>query len=260
MSEIGYHIMLRLEDDRVIAPTEGARRQLARIVLERGRAYRLLGLGSADTHGHLLAACGRRAAGELVRRVKIGLTRRLAPGIDFAPTRFKPISDQHHLERALLYVLRQQEHHGLSADPYHDGSNLLDLLGLRVLGAYTRENVRALVPRVRREDLLGCLGIAGLERPVEAPLELLAPAAAAAAGLAELVGSSADVNAARRAAIEVAGERRMARDLATALGCSERTIKRLRSRPAKEALVTAVTLQVRLRVLKPAFDQGIRSV
>ena len=51
--------MLRLRDDRVIAPTTAARRTLAGVVLGLGREPGLLAFSGADTHVHLLVACDR---------------------------------------------------------------------------------------------------------------------------------------------------------------------------------------------------------
>ena len=62
---IAHHLMLRLVDSRVIAPTEASRLELARSVLTIGRDYDLLAFGAADTHAHLEAACSERDATSL---------------------------------------------------------------------------------------------------------------------------------------------------------------------------------------------------
>jgi len=84
MPPLAHHLMLRLRDDRVIAPTTAARRTLAGVVLGLGREPGLLAFSGADTHVHLLVACDRAASGQLARRAEISLTRRLAPGVGFS--------------------------------------------------------------------------------------------------------------------------------------------------------------------------------
>ena len=54
---LGHHIMLRLDDSRVIAPVVEDRRAMARAVLKAGRPFRLLAFRAADTHLHLEVAC-----------------------------------------------------------------------------------------------------------------------------------------------------------------------------------------------------------
>jgi hypothetical protein len=251
MAELGQHIILRLEDDRVIAPTAAARRILARAVLEVARPHCPLAFNGVDTHLHLETAGSGAQASELARRLKLSLVPRLGLEVGFAPARIKPILDQHHLRRTFAYILRQHDHHGYDEDPHHDASNLPDLLGLRLVGGYTAANVRSLLPRVRRADLLAALGLSSLESPAEIPLALLADAAAAAAALPALTGRSVEVVEARRAAVHVAGDHHDSSALARALGCSPRTIRRLRSEPALEPLTRAVALQLHLRVSLP---------
>jgi hypothetical protein len=79
----------------------------------------------------------RVAAGELVRRVQLGLQGVLRPGDGFERARVRPIVDQQHLERTCWYIQRQRDSHGCGHDPFHEASNLPDLLGLRVCGAWT---------------------------------------------------------------------------------------------------------------------------
>ncbi len=246
MPPLAQHLMLRLRDDRVLVPSVRSRRVLATTVLRLAREVRLLAFRAADTHLHLAVACGRREAGELARRLEIGLQQRLGLEVGFAPAHLEPIQRQRHLRNTFTYVLRQEQRHGLASDPYHEASNLPDLLALRILGTWTAAHVRALLPRVGRADLLGFFGDPDLEDETVS-LDLLPEAAAAAAGLTELSGRSAEVVAARRAAVQAAGLRLTARELAALLGIGERTVKRLRAQPAPEELAEAVELQLRLR-------------
>jgi hypothetical protein len=249
MAALAQHICLRLNDNRVIAPSPCERRSAARAVLEQFAQATLLAFGLADTHLHLLAACARALAGELARRLEISLGRRLSLAIGFAPAYFKEVSDGSHLGRAFSYVLEQTAHHGLEWDPLHEASNLPDLLGLRPLGSYTATNVRQLLPRVTRDTLLGCLRLAALE-PADEPLDRLELAVAAATGLSTLAGAGREALAARQALVQVAGHRLSARALAQRLGVCERTVYELRRRPPSARLVQAVRLQLGLIQLR----------
>jgi len=229
MPPLAHHLMLRLRDDRVIAPTTAARRTLAGVVLVLGlgREPGLLAFSGADTHVHLLVACDRAASGQLARRAEISLTRRLAPGVGFSRAHILPVEGQRHLQNTFAYVLRQEERHGLPKDPCFDASSLPDLLGLRVTGAFMATSVRALLPQVGRAELLGWLG-ADLEQPAGS-FDLLPDAAAAAVCLPALVGHSRAAREARRAAVQLVGRELSTRELSSLLGVGERTVKRLRT-------------------------------
>src|SRR5688500_13941731 len=116
---IAYHVTIRLRDDRVIATSTPSRRLVARVVLHHGRRYGLLTFCASATHIHLLVACGEREAHEMARRIELALYHRLALGERFERARVRPIRTQGHLYAAFRYILRQQEHHGTSSDPYH---------------------------------------------------------------------------------------------------------------------------------------------
>lgn len=247
MDALAQHLVLRLRDNRVIVPTVADRRYLARAIFERAREYALLAFRAADTHIHLAAACSRLAAGQLARRIEISSTRTLRLAVGFAPAHIEPMRTQRHLRNTFFYILRQHQHHGIDTDPFHEGSNLPDLLGLRRIGVYSAENVRALLPRVRRADLLEVLGVATLDRPAELTLERLAAATAAAAALPDLSGCAAETNAARRAAIALAGRTFSSIQLSRALCTSRSTVNRMRHQPPCDQLVQAIRLQHRLR-------------
>src|SRR5262245_5666905 len=130
---IGYLLMLRLQDDRVIAPSPAERRLLARTVLRMTRRCFLLVFALVDTHVHLeVARCTREAAGELARRIELSLGRLLELPVGFERARVKTIVDQAHLAAAFRYTLRQDRHHGVDVDPLRDATSLPDLLGMRV--------------------------------------------------------------------------------------------------------------------------------
>jgi hypothetical protein len=242
---LAHHLCIRLVNNALIAPTARARRLLARAIFARAHELELLAFSLADNHLHLLVACLRAAAGELARTLELSLGRSLALEAGFSPALIKPVEDGWHLDRCFRYVLRQPERHGIGGDPLREASNLPDLLGLRPLGAATAAAVREHLPRIKRADLLALLGVRALG-PSDGGLEHLVEAALAASALPSLDGSSREVLAARRAALEVIGCRLPVREAARLLGTGERMLFRLRQRPVDAALVQAIRLQLHL--------------
>ena len=249
MSRLGYHIRFRLRDDGVIAATMEERRVLARCILEHGRSFALYAFGYPDTHVHLVARVERRGAGRLAQAIEVSLKRRLGLSTGFAQHEPRPLIDNAHMYNTVRYVLRQTERHKLDVDPLREGSNLLDLAGLRVLGSYTADNVRRWLPRLGRHELLEMLGVAELV-PVDGEVDQVIPAAMAASCCSSLTGSTREVVALRHAIIEVIGRRLPARDIAALLDCSRREIERRRQRPADPGLVRAIRLQLCLQEQK----------
>jgi hypothetical protein len=248
MEPIGQHLMLRLEDDRVIAPSVAARRALARCVLRCGRPFGLLAFAAPDTHLHLLALCSALLAAELCRRVAISLSKTLRPEARFRRYHAKPLINQAHTYSAFRYLLRQGEHHNVDVDPLGDASNLPDLLGMRICGSYTQRRVIEHLPRIKRVELLSRLPVASelLERPCR-KLDGLADAAAAAIGAPALVGRGSDVRAARAAATQLAAPMLTVRETADLLGISKRSVIRMRQQRVPLELARAVVLQARAR-------------
>jgi len=136
---IGYRLKLRLLDDASIAASVRDRRLLARAVLEKGRDHELLAFRARGRFLDLLAICDRATAGELARRVEIALANLLDLPSRFAPAAIDDNRDQWHLQSRFRLILGRRD----PADPLHEASNLPDLLGLRVLGCFTANNVRA---------------------------------------------------------------------------------------------------------------------
>ncbi|MFH2007479.1 MAG: hypothetical protein ABI333_12915 [bacterium] len=247
MSNLGYHIRIRLRDDRVIATDQRQRRILARAVLEQGRHSGLYAFGFPDHHLHAAARCTRKEAGGLAHRIGVSLKRKLALPVGFVQHPPKPIADTWHLYNAVEYILTQPEHHELDPelDPRHDASSLPDLLGLRPIGSYTAEHVRRWLPRLRRAAALKWLGVPALD-PVDGPLDSIVEATLAAGCRNNLVGSSKEVIDLRCAAVKVIGNRRTAEEIAAMLEVSLRTVTWLRGRSVDEALVRAIRLQLNL--------------
>lgn len=168
-------------------------------------------------------------------------------------------------------------------DPCHDAGSLPDLVGARILiprathlagtdrgegapialplGTATRSRVAAMLPRLRRDELLDELGLSGdaASSIDEAPLDPThrAGAAAASVGLAHLRARGQDEAAARLAAVHLAAGRVPVRELASALGVTPRAVFKLRVQLPLIALVRALALQLRMRAgrMLPA-DEG----
>lgn len=246
MAAVGQHIMLRLADDRVIAPTTAMQRMVARTVLRLASNTGLLAFRCVDTHLHINSLTSRVRAGKLAHAVESSLVQRLSLDVSFSPARFKDIADQHHLERLFHYILDQERHHGVHLDPFHEASVLPDLLGLRTLGGYVVNNVRSYLPRIRGQQLQQYLGEERLSRPVES-FDRLGEAAAAAAGLADLKGNTPETVMARCAAVSVAAGILTSPVIGMLLNIHKRTVQRLAARHPDPALVQATALQLRLR-------------
>lgn len=246
---IGYHTRIRLRGNRVIAPTTANRLMLVRIVCKMARKDNLLAFSVGDTHLHLESANSRLAAGRLVQRIESTSRRRLDLKGGFDEPYFKSIWEQQHLENTFEYDLTQNEHHGIGWDPYYETTNLLDLLGMRLVGDFTAGNVRSFLPRIKREYLIGILGVDPFVNVTVNPL-LVAEAAASAVGLPELTGSSRPEIQARIAADHVVRSQLPSAQLASLLRTSERTLYRIRQRNPDPRLVRAISLQMKMRQLK----------
>lgn len=246
---LGFHIMLRLADGRLLAPTVGERRVLARALLAQGVRRGLVAFGLADTHLHVMLLASRTIAGAFARYVETSLHWRLGVGVPFEPARLLPLRDQHHAYKTFDYVHRQDVRHELGIDVLREGTTLPDLLGLRVLDATTRSRVRAHLPRITRESLLVHFppGAFGFAPDASAPLDLLVEAACAAFAIEDLARRSADTARARHAAVHAAGQRASCRALADVFELSSRQINALRSRPAPPEAVSAIVQQALVR-------------
>lgn len=238
---VGCQVVFRAVDDLVLAPSAEKRREFASVMLRVGRPHGLFAFGVADTHGH--AALALAAAGRFVHDAKLALARALE--LELVTPTISVIRDTWHAEKVIAYVHRQDEKHGSNLDPLREGTSLHPLLGLVPDGAWIADRVRKLAPRVQRADLLAQLGVLRLDEALSLPV--LADAAAATVGVATLDGNGADVVRARLAAVHGAAEI-PAREVAAALGVTDRTVRKLREREPEAALVRAVRLQVGLRL------------
>ena len=244
---LGYHITLRLEGDRNLAPTMEARRLFARTVLTVARTFVLLACRWVDTHGHLEMLGTRKEAGELARRVQIALQHALHPGASFLPAHFTPMFTLAHVKSTFRYIMGQREHHELTIDPRHDASNAPDLLGARTTGLWTAVHVRRHDARLKRAHILEALAMEDPDVIADPPLDCLADAAAAAVCLSELDSSALGVTA-RIGAVHVAKDATTT-EIAALLQVSTRSVRRFRTRTADPAVVRAIRQQLAMRAM-----------
>ena len=153
--------------------------------------------------------------------------------------------------------MRQDIRHGLGSDPLHEGGNLQDLLGLRVLGTGAVATVRRLLPRVDREHLerLSLEGLPGV--PVtalspeaelaEAGLQNLREAACSAACLRQLEGKHPVRVEAKAAALQAGRRFGSVAQVAELVGIGRTRAKELVGLKVDPRLITAILRQLHLR-------------
>ncbi len=246
MEPLAWHVTMRRSVDRVIAPGAEQRRKLVDVCLQIGRDHGLFLLGAPDTHVHTAVETDRRDAGRFARDLETALCKHLDLGAGWAPAHFTPVEDQRHLRSLRSYILGNGRHHGSTDDPWLEGTNLPDLLGARLNGAYTAGRLRALLPRTTRALLLD---LAGLDDLVDLPdPDRLVDAAAAALGLPRLEGRGNAVLRARRAVIAVGESLGLSgATLAEMLALDRRSVLRLRASAPDPVLSRAIGLQCDLR-------------
>jgi len=256
---VGFHVIMRLWDSRAIASTQRAWRSIAVSFLTVGGPYPLLAFRAVDSHIHALVTCARDDAGEFARRVEISMQRRITPGVAFSEVHCVPVVDQRNLSSVFWYVLDNARRHRCEVDPLFEASNLQDLLGMRILGEWTRPLVRGALPRVRGERLRQLLPVAATG-DFRDP-RLLLEVATGAAGFPDLVlkgraPSKAQsgwgplaVQAAAHAAPEISSG-----EVARVLRASARTICKARSGDPGPELVAAIRQQLALRTAWATAD------
>jgi hypothetical protein len=240
---LGWHVRLSCADRRVLTPTIALRRRVLDVILGQTQALALLVFAIVDTHLHLQFAGGDRgSAVSAGKRIVLALGRVL--GVGFEPVYVKAIEDQSHMVSTFGYILRQEEHHGLSTIGWPECSSVLDWAQMRPTGRHVASAVNRWLPRAGGQ-LLRSLGVRRLH-PVCGPLEWIVPAGLCAASLPDLAGSDRRRNGLRRALLAVLDADRglKVRAQAELLGISERTRRRLLERPPSPELVRAVTLQL----------------
>jgi hypothetical protein len=244
VSAIAHHVVFRLQDDRVLAPSEAARRAWIRWFAAAAEALPILVWRLADTHGHVVVLGDLGVAEELVRRMRIWARLGAKLPVPIEVQRTKPILSQAYLESAFWYVLRQGEHHGVEVDRWQEAGALPDLLGMRRVSPRLPGRVLEHLPRTRRDRLEEILG-ATVEERVSA--DHLWDAACATFAL-DTLGKDPTGTRARRAAVAAAHELG-ANEISRSLGIQADTVSRLLRLPVEPRDVRAVRLQMGLRVL-----------
>jgi hypothetical protein len=251
MHVLGHLLRISLGGRRAIAVTTGAKRTLARVVLEAGRPYRLLMARAVRNELYLVSACSYPEALRFAHQVGQSLRGKLALPSPFPAPHVVPLQSRQQLCDAFWRGVRPPPASRDSSDPFGEASNLPDLLGLRLVGRHTVLCVERLLPRVARTDLARSLGVT-LHQLTAGPissraLEQLADAAAAAVAAPDLDGLSRQACDARRAAVRLAGPALSVPRIAGLLRCSDRSVRGLAKQPADPLLVEAIVRQLRLR-------------
>lgn len=252
---IGWQLILRRVDDAVLVPGVAQARRFSSLVCRLGAGLPLLAFQAAGGHAHVVVLSDRPTAGELARRLNLGLGQSLGHRGALEAVRLRPVHDQAHARNLVRYVLDQRRHHDLTPDPFHEASALPDLLGLRLAGAWMRDQHVQRMPELPRRALIELLSQDPwtVERFDPA---CLAQAAAAALPVEALVGRPPLVVAARAAAVQVARGRLRSAEVAAALSCPLRTVQRLAGVPVAPELLRAVEGQWRLRSGVAAAGEG----
>jgi len=196
----------------------------------------------------------RRAnAGEFARRVEISLQYHLDLHTGFAEAHLRDVRDQHHLQRAFHYILEQRERHNLPLDPFHDGSSLPNLVGLRFGLGDLKGRVRDRIPRL---DLGGLGDRYGVANPRDTHFRLEDLPASVQSATLSTMDENPRTTLIKAAAAQALGTQFSREEVCEALKISARQVSRLRQRPVPAPLVTALRNQLSLRAAIYASKEG----
>jgi len=247
---VGVSVTILLEGEHSFATTTPALRSVARAVLGHGRALDLLAFRCEANRIRLVAACDEARARRISRQLKLTLRGQIPPEQTFSSTRVELLRDVWHLQATFKSVLSRSEWVE-RVDPYQEGSNLLDLLGLRVVGSYTCSTVRAWLPRINRALLLERLGVDDLgAEDLPRAWHTLGESTLAVVAAPDLRERRGRLPAAKRAAVKVASPVLKTEVVARLLCLKPRTVRWLRRDDGERVdpdLVCAITLQLQLR-------------
>jgi len=201
------------------------------------------------------------------RRFEIATGKALSLGVGFSRCFIKPVHTHGYLQNCFRYILGQHEHHATFGDPFLEGSCVHELNGFRV--GRVRSVAARYLPRFGSEDCAEVVGLSVEEiRSWDAPLGLGELGELVEAGVAALElkadGTSVPRGHGRTAVILAVDPTVRGLEVAQAVGCHERTVRRCRAHGmADPVLVTAVRRQLRFRRSRPhhwgAFAPGIKA-
>lgn len=264
-----FHLTFATRGRQPVAPDEGVRRALVR-VLVRVAGPSLVLFCVVDDHVHVVVLCTREVAGRLAQALVLAL--RGASPVPVRAADITPVNSRPHMVELVRYVLTQPDHHGLNTPAaLWSGSCFPDLVGARVIEGW-RYNILEALPRFRRRDAYVAVGL-----PAEplAPVLLtrvrqvgawgLVEAAAAAVGVGPgLVGRAAPVVVARCVVVQLGLHAGIGlSEIGAALELTRWGVSRLAACPSPVAAVRATRIRLALEdavrgspaPLEPAGDQ-----
>ena len=251
--DVGCSLKLRLGEEGHIASTPAELRTMSRAVLSQGRAVELLAFRCEANQLRVVAACDEARAHKLDRRLKIQLRRLLHPNVRFGHTWIDVHNDVFKLSRAFKSVVRRSGW-AERKDPFDEGSNLLDLLGLRICGGYTIATVKTKLPDIQREFLLSRIGFTdlGAERLPQA-WHTLGEATLSVVAALDLQKRSIELAEAKHAAVRVVAPVLRTEAIGALLRLKPRTVRALRAdEKVNPRLCRAIVLQLQLRAARLA--------
>lgn len=225
-----YHLTIASRGRLTLFSDEATLRRGVRGIVRTAADHVVL-FSLVDDHLHIVASGTRAQAGGLSRRVGVSLSR--LTRIALAPAHYEPVESRKHLSQLVRYLLIQPQRHGLRTHPgLYSGSCFLDLLGARTVGFEPR--VFALLPRIRRGELLDAVGLPSSLQPFDLSavydLGISRLAGAARAAFAVIGNRKLDGPPLRAAEVTAAQIGQAAgfttRALASALGISAATVLR----------------------------------
>ncbi len=241
---LGYHVMMRCEDDRAVAREPATLRQASRALLRIGKKHGLAAFRLVDSHVHSLVVGDRKNAGLYARYAQSALHQELRLPVALA-SRIKPVRSPRHFRNTVQYILNQENHHSAPLDTLHEGSTLLDFLGMRQIDSQSAIAVmRKMLPRLTAETLLDWAKIKPFH-DVTPDLAHLKDAVLSAFAINNLTENTPDHRRARRAAIH--SVELTQKQIGSLLSLSVRTVIRLQKLPPVPDDVQAIQLQMKFR-------------
>lgn len=264
-----YHYTISRDRRWPLCPTVDAFHRTLHTVT-RCTAHTLLLFGAADDHLHLVLEGSRSNLGRRVAALQAGLRRSYRsqdashPGTERAWAR--EVANRRHLQTLVTYVVQQPEHHGSRLPVANwQASCFLDLMGMRLLPSFDSDRIRSWLPRLSDTELWSVAGL-----PVLEPLRtdevghfgsatLVRAAATVYAAGTDLSVRRPEVRAARKLAVWLLSEAGLSTEKAAAcVGCSSRTVQRLRREVIDARAARAALLLLAIAKAQPSRRGTVR--